>query len=59
MVMLLGITVLFKSLATLNESFAVYLLMHNGLINGTNILARVQVAVFIADKTGLHGVPGL
>ena len=41
MVMLLGMTVLLNNLATLNESLAVYLLIHNGLIIGTNDLARL------------------
>ena len=59
MVMLFGITVLFNNFATLNESFAVYLLLHKGLMIGTNSLAREYVAVLMADKTGLQGVCSL
>ena len=57
--MLFGITILFKVLATLKESLAVYSLIHKGLIMGTKSLARAYVAVLMADKTGLHGVPAL
>ena len=57
--MLFGMTVLFNNLATLNESFAVYLLIHKGLIIGTKSLARAYVAVLIADSTGLQGVLAL
>ena len=58
-VMLFGITILFKVLATLKESLAVNSLSHKGLIIGTKCLARAYVAVLMADKTGLHSVPAL